>query len=108
MRNKRELGKNVRQTHEQETCLTIMPTRQEGPEGKEKYTKKEEEDRQYNYKISMRTFLITIFATEKQYFFSILIRCLHSYLNYPECEAHAPYCIVLCDLSCCAVLYTLP
>ena len=38
---------------------------------------------------------------------SVKIVCLYFCLNYPECSAHAPYCIVICGLSGGTVFFSL-
>jgi hypothetical protein len=50
-------------------------------------------------------FRVTIVIAEQQEVLNILFVCLYSCLNYPACNAHAPYYIVIFGLSGCTIFF---
>jgi hypothetical protein len=53
------------------------------------------------YNVTLRRVRVTIFALKKPCVLHILSVGLYSCLIYPTCKAHAPYYIVIYDLSGC-------
>jgi hypothetical protein len=73
----------------------------EGSQSNTEHRTRHKQHRHCTYSATLRRVRITVVAVGKEYYFS---ECVCS-VSYPAWNAHAPYYIVICGLSGCAVFF---